>query len=75
MYVLSVLSSWIVPGSAHYETYYCGHELCQNCLIDWYGLKLIGLTTVEPPIMEPPTRGQPLIRDTLHGTVCTFSVI
>ncbi len=31
--------------------------------------------TVEPPIMDPPTRGQPLIRDTLHGTICILLVL
>ncbi len=30
---------------------------------------------VEPPIMDSPNRGQPLIRDTLHGTVCILLVL
>ncbi len=25
--------------------------------------------------MDPPTRGQPLIRDTLHGTICILLVL
>ncbi len=36
--------------------------------------KVIAIT-VEPPIMDPPTRGQPLIRDTLHGTICILLVL
>ncbi len=30
---------------------------------------------MEPPIMDPPTRGQPLIWDTLHGTICILLVL
>ncbi len=36
------------------------------------------LYTVEPPIMDPPTRatrGQTLMRDTLHGTICILLVL
>ncbi len=34
--------------------------------------KMYNTVTVKPPIMDPPTRGQPLIRDTLHGTICVI---
>ncbi len=48
--------------------------LCTQTSIQLLAI-VLSIYTMKPPIMDPPTRGQPLIRDALHGTICILLVL
>ncbi len=74
-----VVQGFVVDGIGslqHYETTAKGTEenigSIKTIIMMIHALVWPKTYTVEPPIMDPPTRGPLLIRDTLHGTIVYF---